>query len=154
MADTSLSEKKPGLLVWQLSNLWQNKLRNILKLNKLTLNEYLVLESIYELENHITLLNQNFLSSFSGIDTSVVSVVLKLLERKKFIKRTLDKDNRKKTIEMLSNGKKTFNEIYPLIILEEERIFKKLQNEKINFINSLKLILGKKLRISAKKIYE
>ena len=82
---------------------------------------------------------------------SVTSVILKLLESKNFIKRTSDKDNRKKTIEMLSNGKKTFNEIYPLIILEEERIFEKLQNEKIYFINSLKLILGKKLRISANK---
>ena len=69
------------------------------------------------MENHIILLNQNFISSFSGIDTSVVSVVLKLLERKKFIKRTVDKDNRKKTIEMLSMGKKIFNEFYPLIIL-------------------------------------
>ena len=55
---------------------------------------------------------------------------------------------------MLSNGKKTFNETYPLIIQEEERIFEKLQNEKKNFTNSLKLILGKKLRISAKKNYE
>ena len=50
MADTSLSEKKIGLLVWQLSNLWQNKLRHILKYYELTLNEYLVLESINELK--------------------------------------------------------------------------------------------------------
>ena len=149
MADTSLSEKKAGLLVWQVSNLWQNKLRHILKLYKLTLNEYLVLESIIELKKQIILLNQNIISSFSGIDVSVVSVVLKLLERKKFIKRTVDKDNRKKTIEMLSMGKKIFNEIYPLIILEEEKIFYKLQNEKKNFSNLLKLILGKKLRINA-----
>ena len=35
---------------------------------------------------------------------------------------------------MLSKGKKTFNEIYPLIILEEEKIFDKLQNEKKNFL--------------------
>ena len=149
MADTSLSEKKAGLLVWQVANLWQNKLRHILKLYKLTLNEYLILESITELKKQIILLNQNIISSFSGIDVSVVSVVLKLLERKKFIKRTVDKDNRKKTIEMLSIGKKTFNEIYPLIILEEEKIFYKLQNEKKYFSNLLKLILGKKLRINA-----
>jgi len=149
MADTSLSEKKAGLLVWQVANLWQNKLRHILKLYKLTLNEYLILESITELKKQIILLNQNIISSFSGIDVSVVSVVLKLLERKKFIKRTVDKDNRKKTIEMLSMGKKTFNAIYPLIILEEEKIFYKLQNEKKNFSNLLKLILGKKLRINA-----
>ena len=151
MADTSLSEKKAGLLVWQVSNLWQSKLRHVLKFYKLTLNEYLVLESINELKKHIILLNQNIISSFSSIDVSVVSVVLKLLERKNFIKRTIDKDNRKKTIEMLSTGKKIFNEIYPLIISEEEKIFYKLQNEKNNFKNLLKLILGKKLRISVNK---
>ena len=151
MADTSLSEKKAGLLVWQVSNLWQSKLRQVLKFYKLTLNEYLVLESINELKKHIILLNQNIISTFSSIDVSVVSVVLKLLERKNFIKRTIDKDNRKKTIEMLSTGKKVFNEIYPLIISEEEKIFYKLQNEKNNFKNLLKLILGKKLRISVNK---
>ena len=37
MADTSLSEKKIGLLIWQVSNYWQNKLRKILKKYNLTL---------------------------------------------------------------------------------------------------------------------
>ena len=149
MADTSLSEKKIGLLVWQASNLWQNKLRSVLKLYKLTLNEYLVLESIIELQKHSILLTQNILSIFSNIDVTVVSVVLKLLESKKLIKRTIDKDNRKKTIEMLSIGKKLFKEIQPIIDLEEKKIFDKLQNEKFYFINLLKLILGKKLRVKA-----
>ena len=151
MADTSLSEKKIGLLVWQVSNSWQNKLRQKLKLYKLTLNEYLILESITELHQHSILLTQNIISIFAGIDVTVVSVVLKLLERKNLIKRTIDKDNRKKTIEMLSNGRKLFNEIQPIIELEEKKIFDKLQNEKLNFINLLKLILGKKLRIKAEK---
>ena len=151
MADTSLSEKKIGLLVWQVSNSWQNKLRQKLKLYKLTLNEYLILESITELHQHSVLLTQNIISIFAGIDVTVVSVVLKLLERKNLIKRTIDKDNRKKTIEMLSNGRKLFNEIQPIIELEEKKIFDKLQNEKFNFMNLLKLILGKKLRIKAEK---
>ena len=149
MADTSLSEKKIGLLIWQTSNLWQNKLRNVLKLYKLTLNEYLILESITELQNHSTLLTQNIISIFSNIDVTVVSVVLKLLESKKLIKRTSDKDNRKKTIEMLSIGKNLFKEIQPIIDLEEKKIFDKLQNEESYFKNLLKLILGKKLRIKA-----
>ena len=151
MADTSLAEKKIGLLVWQVSNSWQNKLRQKLKLHKLTLNEYLILESITELHQQSILLTQNIISIFAGIDVTVVSVVLKLLERKNLIKRTIDKDNRKKTIEMLSNGRKLFNEIQPIIELEEKKIFDKLQNEKFNFINLLKLILGKKLRIKAEK---
>ena len=46
MADTSLSEKKIGLLVWQVSNYWQSKLRKILKNYNLTLNEYLIIKAI------------------------------------------------------------------------------------------------------------
>ncbi len=45
MADTSLSESKIGLLVWQTSNYWQSKLRRVLRGYDLTLNEYLILES-------------------------------------------------------------------------------------------------------------
>tara|TARA_Y100000746_G_scaffold34806_1_gene26117 strand:- start:122 stop:250 length:129 start_codon:yes stop_codon:yes gene_type:complete len=39
-----------------------------------------------------------------------------------------------------------------MIEKEEERLFNKLDNETFNFINSLKLLLGKKIRIKAKKI--
>ena len=35
MADTSLSENKIGLLVWQLSNYWQSKLRKILRADQI-----------------------------------------------------------------------------------------------------------------------
>ena len=147
MADTSLSGKKIGLLVWQVSNHWQNKLRFILKKHKMTLNEFLLLESIYELQSKQKTISQNELSIYSGIDTAVVSVVIKNLERKKFIKRITDIDNRKKSIEMLSMGSEQFNIIYPKVITEEQNIFSKLQNEKNNFTNSLRLILGKKLRI-------
>ena len=65
MADTSLAEKKIGLLVWKLSNHWQSKLRKILKDYKLTLNEYLVLESISELSENQKDLSQNEISIFA-----------------------------------------------------------------------------------------
>ena len=44
------------------------------------------------------------ISSYAGIDVSVVSVSLKSLEKKKLIKRTVDNDNRKKVISILSVG--------------------------------------------------
>ena len=88
---------------------------------------------------------------FSGIDESVVCVCLKSIEKKNLIKRTVDQDNRKKIIYILQAGKKLFNEIYPQINQQENNIFDKLQNEKLNFCNLLKLILGKKIRIKAEK---
>ena len=153
MADTSLSEKRIGLLVWQVSNHWQSKMRKILKNFNLSLNEYLILESLNYIEknfNHLS--TQTNISDFSGIDVSVVSICLKSLEIKKYIKKEVDKDIRKKNIKILNEGKKIFSVIYPNINKQEREIFEKLENEKYNFSNSLKLVLGKKLRIKAEKI--
>ena len=152
MADASLYEKKIGLLIWTVSKFWQNKLRFILNKYNLSLNEYLILESLNILNNNSVLPSQTRISSFSGIDESVVCVCLKNLENKNFIKRSVDKDNRKKVINISSSGQKLFNKILPQIIQQENNIFDKLYNEKLNFCNSLKLILGKKIRIKAKKI--
>ena len=152
MADTSLAEKKIGLLVWQLSNHWQSKLRKILKNYKLTLNEYLVLESISELSENQKDLSQNEISIFAGIDISVASVTFKLLENKKLIIRIIKDDNRKKIVVMLDSGINLYNKVKPLILREELNIFYKLNDEIHNFQNSIKLLLGKSIRIKAKKI--
>ena len=151
MENSSLSEKKIGLLIWNVSIYWQNKLRLILSQYHLSLNEYLILESLKILKKNINLPSQINISSFSGIDESVVSVCLKSLENKKLIKRTVDQDNRKKVINILPTGQKLFDEIFPKINQQETNLFDKLQDEKLNFCNSLKLILGKKIRIKAEK---
>ena len=151
MADTSLLEKNLGLLIWQVSNYWQSKLRKILKNYNLTLNEYLVLQTINDLGTINKDFSQKMISKFSSIDNSVVSVTLKLLEKKNLISRINKTDNRKKNIEILDIGNNLFNKVYPKIMEEEKIIFDKLQSENYNFINSLKLILGKSIRIKAKK---
>ena len=151
MADTSLSDKKIGLLIWNVSNFWQSKLRIILKKYDLSLNQYLIIETLKLLKLEFQTTSQTKISLYSGIDVSVVSVCLKSLEKKNLIKRNIDKDNRKKVINILSAGQKVFDEVYPQINKQENYLFHKLQDEKINFCNSLKLILGKKIRIKADK---
>jgi len=151
MADTSLSENKIGLLIWKTSNNWQSRLRKILKSYNLSLNEFLILESIYHLHSIKPKTHQSDISSFIGIDVSVASVTFKLLENKNYISRQFESDNRKKIIKMLDKGKNLFEDISPLIEKEEQRMFEKLKNETFNFTNSLKLLLGKKIRIKAKK---
>ena len=151
MADASLYERKIGLLIWTVSKFWQNKLRIILNKYTFSLNEYLILESLSILNKNSLLPSQTRISSFSGIDESVVCVCLKNLENKNFIKRSVDKDNRKKVISILPVGLKLFEEIFPQINQQENNLFDKLKGEKINFCNSLRFILGKKLRIKAEK---
>ena len=151
MADTSLIENKIGLLIWKTSNFWQSKLRKILKPYNVSLNEYLILQSINYLLKNKSNIYQNEISNFIGVDTSVASVTLKLLENKKFISREIKDDNRKKIIKILQKGEDLFKILYPMIESEEKKIFEKLNNETFNFTNSLKLLLGKKIRIKVEK---
>ena len=154
MADTSLIEGNIGLLVWKTSNFWQSKLRKILSPYKISLNEYLILKSIYSLSQSSLIIYQNEISHFIGIDISVTSVTLKLLEKKNYIERGFKSDNRRKNIKILKNGAELFNIIHPLLQKEEDQMFNKLNTETFNFINSLKLILGRKLRIKAENKYQ
>jgi len=153
MADTSLIENNIGLLIWKASNFWQSKLRKILIHHKISLNEYLILKSIYFLSATNINIYQNEIANFIGIDVSVTSVTLKLLERKKYIKREFKNDNRRKNKKIIEEGSNLFNKIHPLLQEEEGRLFNKLDNETFNFTNSLKLILGRKLRIKAENKY-
>ena len=149
MADTSLIGNNIGLLIWKTSNLWQSKLRELLNNYKLSLNEYLILRSIYSLSKINSNIYQSKIAIFVGIDISVASVTLKLLEKKNYITRDFKNDNRRKIVKITKEGASLFNIIYPLLKEEEGRIFNKLNNETFNFTNSLKLILGRKLRIKA-----
>ena len=151
MADTSLIENNIGLLIWKTSNYWQSKLRKILRTYRISLNEYLILKSISSLTQLNLNIFQNEISNFIGIDISVTSVTLKLLEEKQYIKREFIRDNRKKNIIITDKGINLFNLINPLLLKEEQEIFKKLNIETFNFTNSLKLILGRKIRIKAEK---
>ena len=82
MADTSLVENNIGLLIWKTSNFWQSKLRKLLINYKVSLNEYLILKSIDALSSAQITVYQNEIANFIGIDISVTSVTLKLLEEK------------------------------------------------------------------------
>ena len=53
---------------------------------------------------------------------------------------------------MLASGINLYNKVQPLILREELNIFYKLHNEIYNFKNLIKLLLGKRVRIKAKKI--
>ena len=83
MADTSLFENRLGLLIWKTSNFWQSNLRKILVSYNISLNEYLVLQSLQYLSTTKANIFQNQIAESIGIDISVTSVTLKLLESKK-----------------------------------------------------------------------
>ena len=149
MADTSLNENRIGLLIWQTSNLWQSKLRNKLSKYNISFNEYLIIETIYNLSNISNNISQIDIVNNSFIDKSVVSAKLSQLVKKKLIKKMTPNDNRSNRLILTNEGSKIIENIIDDIILTENNFFGKLNEETFNFINSLKLLLGKKIRIKA-----
>ena len=149
MADTSLNENRIGLLIWQTSNLWQSSIRKqIIKFN-LSFNEYLILETVYNLSKFLSEINQVDIVKHSFIDKSVVSAKLTKLNKKKLIKKMTPNDNRSNKLALTREGIIIVEKIINDVIEVENVFFSKLNQESFNFINSLKLLLGKKIRIKA-----
>ena len=149
MADTSLNENRIGLLIWQTSNLWQSKIRKKLSKLHISFNDYLILETVYNLSKFLTEINQVDIVRHSFIDKTVVSTKLTKLVSKKLIKKMTPNDNRSNKLTLTSDGIIIVEKIINDVIEVENVFFSKLNQESFNFINSLKLILGKKIRIKA-----
>ena len=149
MADTSLNENRIGLLIWQTSNLWQSNIRKQIAESNLSFNEYLILETVYNLSKFLTEINQVDIVKHSFIDKSVVSAKLAKLDKKKLIKKMTPNDNRSNKLALTREGKIIVEKIINDVIEVENVFFRKLNQESFNFINSLKLLLGKKIRIKA-----
>ena len=150
MADTSLNENRLSLLIWQTSNLWQSKVRRKLKESQITLNEYLILETIYLLKQENINITQQDICKNSSIDRSVVSLRVSNLEEKKLISKQQPQDKRSDSLILTAAGNDLINNIIDNIVDLENELFNKLGSEIFNFTNSLKLLLGKKIRIRAK----
>ncbi len=150
MADTSLNENRLGILVWQTSNLWQSKIRQILKNSDLTFNEYLILETLYKLIDKQDSITQQDICKNSSIDRSVVSQKINLLEEKKLLIRSQPKDKRSYSLSLTDSGFELVESFIRNVEKQESLMFDKLSSEIFNFTNSLKLILGKKIRIKVK----
>ena len=150
MADTSLNENRLALLIWQTSNLWQSKVRHKLKESQITLNEYLILETIYLLQKENINITQQDICKNASIDRSVVSLRVSNLEEKKLISKQQPQDKRSDSLILTAAGNDLIKNIIDNIVDLENELFNKLGSEIFNFTNSLKLLLGKKIRIRAK----
>ena len=153
MADTSLNDNRISILIRQISNLWHLKLRKLLKGYQISINEYLILETIYHLStvnisNDIT---QTLISNESTVDYSVVSIKILSLEKNKYIEKVNSFNSRSNKIKITQLGIDLVLKIINDVLIEEDFLFEKLGAEKNNFINTLRLILGKKIRIKVNK---
>ncbi len=133
-----------GFLFWQLSTLWQRKIKEVLTPFNLTHTQYVILAVIEDLQETVTDINQKLISDISTIDVMTVSSTIRLLERKKLITRKLNTtDIRAYSIVNTKNGSnllikaiKEVEKVDRLFFIEDTKIF---QNQLKNLIKSNRL---------------
>lgn len=98
-------EESTGLLMWQVTNLWQREIKKALKKFELTHSQFVLLSSIYWLSNQKREVTQIVLSDFTKIDPMTTSSVLKTMQNKKLIVRMdHEVDTRAKLVRLTPMG--------------------------------------------------
>src|SRR3989338_5589068 len=89
-------EESPGYLLWHVSSSWRSSIEKTLKPLKLTHPQFVVLATTSWLTRKGDHVNQIDISKSTGLDPNTTSQVLRSLEIKNFIKRTLSINERSK----------------------------------------------------------
>lgn len=117
-------ESSTGYLLWQISNLRQRKINTELIDIQLTYPQFVVLVGIHWLQENKETVNQVLLINYTKMDKSVVSSVLKLLEKKSYVNReTAPQDTRSKTLTLSNNGINKLDEAMETIQLIDKKLF-------------------------------
>ena len=113
-----------GLLFWQVSTLWQRKIKESLRPYDLTHTQYVILAVTQELNDRNTEVTQKEISDFSMIDVMTVSKTLRLLENKNLIIReNHSSDTRAKRIKNTVAGEEMLQTVSPIIETVDKDFF-------------------------------
>ena len=95
-----------GLLFWQVSMLWQRKIKKVLQAYDLTHTQFVILAVIEVLTEQDKTVTQKNISDFSMIDVMTVSSTVRLLAKKGLISRSQhETDTRANSIINTEMGK-------------------------------------------------
>ena len=129
-----------GFSVWQLSNLWQRKIRERLDPHGVTHVQFLLLNCLATLnKNQPYAITQRMLSAFSGCDKMMTSKVLRTLESRKLVQRkNHHSDTRSRSLLLTAKGMEVLQQATASFQLAEAEVFESLGKKEKGF--------GKKLR--------
>ena len=122
-----------GFLLWQMSNLWQKKINELLAQHDITHVQYLLLATIVWMEDQNIPVNQKSLASHARSHKMMTSKVLRNLERNGFVIRsTDDRDSRHKYISLTSLGSEKYESVKNLVKDENKSFFEKIERNRFS----------------------
>ncbi|EMO64806.1 MarR family winged helix-turn-helix transcriptional regulator [Leptospira borgpetersenii] len=130
-------EESTGFLFWQITNLWQKRIRENLLILDLTHVQFVLLASLAWFEETSQKATQVRLAEHAKTDVMMTSKVLRSLESKKLLTRQPDpEDSRANCLFLTLEGKKLVEKAVHIVESTDKLFFSILKDEK-NFRSSL-----------------
>jgi MarR family transcriptional regulator, organic hydroperoxide resistance regulator len=138
-------EESTGFLLWQVTNLWQRKIKKALEKYGLTHSQFVLLASMYWLELDKQKSTQIVLSNHTKIDPMTTSTVLRTLQKKGLVlRKEHENDTRAKTVQLTTTGQETIKQAIQTVEEFDSSFFSKLANESSEFNEKLIRLLENK----------
>jgi len=133
-------EASPGFLLWQISNKWQSEQRKALKAFGLTHVQFVLLASLVWASDESSF-TQKQLAEHAKTDTMMTSQVLRVLERKRLITRTVGiSDGRSFTLSPTEDGIILANKVIGVVETVDKRFFSILNSNLQNFTAMMQVL--------------
>lgn len=136
------AEQSPGLLLWQITNIWQARQRAALKPFDLTHVQFVLLATLTYAYGTVTF-TQKELAQYAQIDIMMTSQVIRKLEQKGLVMRTESvQDKRAIIVEPTQAGIELANEAVKAVEVVDEEFFGVLGADAPQFTHAMKILLA------------
>jgi DNA-binding MarR family transcriptional regulator len=139
---SKMNEESTGYLLYHLTIVVERKIKRELDKLDITHTQFIVLANIYRLSDNKKTLTQIDIANESKMDKMMVSKILRTLQTKELVTREEHTtDTRAKTILITQSGKALLKKAFEKVKNVESSFFEPIQKTKVDFNNSIKLLL-------------
>ena len=133
----------PGFLLWQLTNLWQQRIRAALAPLGITHVQFVLLASIARLAQSGTEVTQVLLARNAHTDIMMTSQVVRTLEEKGLLVRKIHpSDTRARLLSLTAEGWEITQRAFTLVESVDEQFFHPLQHDTSTLITLMQKLIA------------
>ncbi len=137
------ADDSPGFLLWQLTNLWQQRIRAALTPVGVTHVQFVLLASVAWLEQSGALVTQALLARHAHTDMMMTSQVVRALEEKGFFTRkTHPTDTRAKVVSLTDQGREVARRALVVVEETDERFFQELGQQAPTLVKPMQQLVA------------
>ncbi len=134
-------EMSPSYQLWRATNAWQRCVRKTLEPLGVTFTQQVLLGSIQFLQDNGEVVTQVKLARFADMDENMVSQILRTLEKRNYVKRRTDpNDRRAHQLVLTEKGVQMCTEGIAAVAEQRERFFAILGEDRSAFTEKMKML--------------